>query len=205
MTNLARYGGRLVLALLLVCFLSLSAFASEHPASYDGQWWLSISDRQRLGFIHGFEVCYAHLADRNNPLNGSFTLRPAVTKYLQDHAESRPQSVESTLLKVNMQLPVRRYSAPPNETPAEIAAKWGANNNGDEWRAPDAFQLGYVEGFLECYSKHTKQENGTFSKSPEWYVKAIADWYGTGPDPEEINLTREGEKIPEVLFRFRDK
>lgn len=158
-----------------------------------------------MGFVHGFEICYARLVDRNTPLNKPFTLRLALTKYLQDHPKSQSQPLESTLLKVNMQLPVRRSSLPPNETPEEIAAKWGANNDGFEWRGPDTFHLGYVQGFLECYSKHTKQEYGTFSKSAEWYVRAIVDWYGTGSDPDQLNLSREKEQIPEVLFRFRDK
>jgi hypothetical protein len=205
MTALARRGGGFAPALLFLCLLPLSTHTSDQPTSHDGKWWLSIGERQRLGFVDGFEICYVYLVDSNTHLNKPFTLRLALTKYLQDHPESGPQQVESTLLKVNTQLPVKRPSTHPNETPEERAAKWGAHNDGFDWRGPDTFNLGYIQGFLECYSKHTKQEYGTFSKLPEWYVKAIADWYGTGPDPGQINLRREKEKIPEVLFRFRDK
>ena len=37
-------------------------------------------------------------------------------------------------------------------------------------------------------------------------MNAIAGWYGTtATDPEEINVSRDDENIPEVLFRFHDK
>lgn len=159
-----------------------------------------------FGFVKGFVICYLNLVDQT-PFRGfSFdTLSTSLTKYLQEHPESQSLPAESSLLKVSMLLPKRKSFAKPDETASEMAAKRGTNNDGDEWRGVDTFQLGYIEGFLQCYSRHTKQEYGTFSKPPDWYVNAIADWYGTGPEPEESNPSRASEKIPELLFRLRDK
>ncbi len=206
MRDLARQSGSLTAVLLLVCCLSLNVLASGQPTSYDGQWWLSIGEHQRVGYVRGFSNCYVELVDRAAFDSGSLRLYSAsLTKYLQDHPESRSESAESILIKVNTLLPKKKKSsAPPNETPEELAAKWGAHNDGDDWRGPDTFQLGYVQGFLECYSKRTQQKYGRFSKTPKWYVDAIANWYGTGPDPEQLNPDRENEKVPEVLFRFHD-
>jgi hypothetical protein len=205
MRDLARQSGSLTTVLLLVCCLSLNVLASDQPTRYDGQWWLSISERQRVGYVRGFSICYLELVDRTAFDGGSLRLySTSLTTDLQNHPESRSESAESILLKVNKLLPRQKSSSPPNETPEELAAKWGANNDGDDWRGPDMFQLGYVQGFLDCYSKHTRLEYGTFSRTPKWYVDAIANWYGTGPDPEQLNPSREKTRIPEVLFRFHD-
>ena len=37
-------------------------------------------------------------------------------------------------------------------------------------------------------------------------MKVISRWYGTKEgDPDALDMSRAQEKIPEVLFRFRDK
>jgi hypothetical protein len=90
-------------------------------------------------------------------------------------------------------------------TPEQLCHKWGPYEDGMDWRGWGHWSLAYIQGFLECYSKHTKREHGTFSKPAEWYVKAITDWYGLEEGhPEVINVSRRYDKIPEVLFRFRD-
>jgi hypothetical protein len=185
--------------------LAPSAFGSS--ATYDGQWWLSLDERQRQGFVDGFEVCYVNLVDRKTFQGSTYTSRLKLAEYLQAHSDSLREPVEISLLKSSKSRPLKPVHKPltPNETPEELHAKWGAHNDGDEWRGPDSWNLGYIQGFLECYSKHTKSEHGTFSKPPQWYADAIANWYGTkADDPEALDETKAGEKIPEVLFRFRD-
>jgi len=83
--------------------------------------------------------------------------------------------------------------------------------NGDEWRNGDeAEQNVLIRGFLECYTKRTKQEQGTFSRPIEYYVAAITKWYGTWINPDDpddhsqVDPRRVDTSVPEVLFRFRD-
>jgi hypothetical protein len=199
---------RQYLSLVLVGLVFLTVAAPSKGAVFDGQWWLSVDQRQRDGFVYGFVVCYSNLVDRKLFQESYRAYATRLNGYLQAHPESLAEPVESTLRRVAsppFAKPVQRASV-PNETPKESAAKWGANNDGDEWRGATSWNLGYVQGFLQCYSRHTKSEYGTFSKAPEWYANAIANWYGVkADDPEEINVSRRNEKIPEVLFRFRDK
>ncbi len=205
MRDLARPGRSLTVLLLLACWVPSNVLASDQPTSFDGHWWLSVGERQRVGYVRGFSTCYVNLLDRSAFQGGSLhAYSILVTNYLQDHPQSLSETAERILLKVNTVMPKRKSLVRPNETPEEIATKWGAHNDGDEWRGSDIFQLGYIQGFLECYSKQTQQEYGTFSRDPQWYVDAIAHWYGTGPDPEQKNVSREEEEIPEVLFRFHD-
>jgi hypothetical protein len=198
---------RQYLALVFACLVLLTASAPSKPATYDGQWWLSINQRQRGGFQQGFVVCYSHFVNRKLFYESGRAYNMRLTEYLQGHPESLSEPVEATLLKIASPPYAKSiHRLPPNETPTELAAKWGAHNDGDEWRGADPWWLGYIQGFLECYSRHGKSKYGTFSKSPEWYVDAISNWYGTRADDEgAINESRAQEKIPEVLFRFRDK
>lgn len=198
---------RKCLPLLFVGLVFLTVAAPSKAATYDGRWWLSVDQRQQDGFVHGFVVCYSNLVDPKLFQESYRTYTTRLNGYLQAHPESQPEPAEATLRNIAgrpFAKPVHRPA--PNETPKEYTAKWGANNDGDEWRGATSWNLGYVEGFLECYSRHTKSEYGTFSKPPEWYANAIANWYGVrADDPAEINASRENDKIPEVLFRFRDK
>ena len=85
--------------------------------------------------------------------------------------------------------------------------KWGPYDSGDEWRASSQLErLGMIQGFLECYERHTHSERGTFSQPREWYVRKISDWYGVKPDdPSEVDPKTVKDKIPEVLFRLHDQ
>ena len=195
------------LPLLLGGLAFLAGVVSSNATNYDGRWWLSIDQQQRDGFVYGFVVCYSNLVDHKLFQESYRTYTTRLNGYLRAHPESLAEPVENTLRSMAsppFAKPVHRPA--PNETPKEYTVKWGANNDGDEWRGATSWNLGYVEGFLECYSRDTKSEYGTFSKPPEWYANAIANCYGVkADDPAKINPSRENEKIPEVLFRFRDK
>ena len=194
-------------ALFWFSLLSMAIPLCGQMANYDGHWWLSVDERNREGFVDGFVVCYYNLVDSKVFKESSLAYSIRTTNYIKDNPESLTKSSGALLLemaKPPYAKPVHR-PAVPNEAPNEIKAKWGANNDGFEWRGPDSWNLGYVEGFLDCYSNYTKHHYGTLSKSPQWYVDAIANWYGTKPgDPDALNLSREKDKIPDVLFKFRD-
>jgi hypothetical protein len=193
----------------VVC-LSLIFFVaplSGQKVNYDGRWLLSVDQRNREGFVHGFLVCYPELVERKVFQESFAAYRTRLLAYLQANPASLSESVGDLLLKMARPpyaKPVHR-PAVPNESAEELAEKWGPHNDGDEWRGPGSWHLGYIEGFLDCYSSRTKQEYGTFSKPPQWYVDAIAKWYGTKPgDSDALDLSHARDKIPEVLFRFRD-
>ena len=198
----AKYVPGIILLLFTVC-----GVGGSRDAGYDGKWLLSVNERQRLGFEHGFILCYSQLVDRSL-FRGSYSaFSVRLVKYLRAHPEALSESVDALMLSVAA-LPhsdaVQRTSE-GDATTQQLNVKWGPYEDGDEWRAGGPWNLGYIQGFLECYKSHTKSEYGTFSKSPEWYVRAISDWYGVREgNPDVINTSRQDTKIPEVLFRFRD-
>ena len=65
-------------------------------------------------------------------------------------------------------------------------------------------RLGFIQGFLDCQRKSGK-EAVKFSRTEEWYVSKISDWFGLTEDDEMINHKRENRKIADVLNLFRDR
>lgn len=195
-------------ASIVIVTIILFIAAASAADSYDGKWWLSVPEMQRKGFVHGFSLCYVHLL-RCAIVSQSYE---AYDSRLAEYLKTHPEELSTPLNLLLPKLAMPPYARPGhsagagNETPAELREKWGAHEDGDDWRGGGPWNLGYIQGFLECYSKDTSHQYGTFSKSAAWYVSEISDWYGTKEgDPGVINPAREKEKIPEVLFRFHDK
>jgi hypothetical protein len=191
--------------LLYSCLAGFSAIATESRSNYDGRWWLSVPKEQRRQFSEGYMNCYAELPKRDIQFDeSSYTYEARLTDYLKGHSESLSEPVEGLLWK--MARPP--YAQPVKNVPAaeKWNEKWGYAD-GDYWRqSRDEGRLGFIQGFLECYSNHSTAAQGTFSKSREWYVGAVSRWYGVkSNDPGEINPRRKTIKIPAVLFRFRDQ
>jgi len=198
-----------LLCLAAVLVSSVDLLGASGDNRYDGKWWLSVNERQRRGFVHGFLLCYSELVDRQLFEESYSAYSSRLTEYLKAHPEASSESADVLLQRMAAPpyaRPVHKPAGQGNETPEQLNVKWGPYENGDGWRAGAPWNLGYIQGFLECYSKHTKSEHGTFSKPAEWYVKVISRWYGTKEgDPDALDMSRAQEKIPEVLFRFRDK
>ena len=177
---------------------------ARNPA-YDGKWWLSVSENQRQGFLQGYAACYIYDTDGKLEFEESrYTYEPRITGYLQSNSDEQSKSIEEMFWKM-AQPP---YAQPVHKSPGpaeEVKGKYGYVD-GDYWRQAEVpHRLGFIQGFLYCYSKHAKVRRGTFSKPVSWYVEAISKWFGVkSDDPAEINLARFNVKIPDVLFRFRD-
>jgi hypothetical protein len=194
--------------LLSICsclMLGFSVQASEDSSAYDRKWWFSVSKNQRLEFLEGYMACY--ISDTDGKIKfteSSYAYEPRVTNYLQSDSDEQTKSIEEIFWKMAQPpyaRPRRRLAGPAEEW----KGKYGYLD-GDYWRQqrePD--RIGFIQGFLYCYSKHAKLKRGSFSRPASWYVEAISKWYGVkSDDPAEIDLARINTKIPEVLFRFRD-
>jgi hypothetical protein len=173
--------------------------------TYDGKWWLSLNERQRLSFIDGHQSCYYYMVNPKGPFEENIGLyRDRINAYLEKHPDATNEMVDDLLWRVANP----PYSQPPPKSAPggeEWTEKWGYYNGDDYWQlGTDEDHLAFIQGFLECYDRHTNHPNGTFSKPREWYVKAISDWYGFGPDVPIVK-GHENDGIPDVLFRFRDE
>lgn len=197
--------------LLCLVFCLLATCGNVGASStdvYDGQWWLSINERQRMNFLYGYVTCANGLAKLDVRFDESvLTYAPRLTTYLKEHPEASTDSVEKLLWKI-ANPPYSRMVKHPGK--GEDVGDWGGMD-GDEWRnASEAEQNVLIRGFLECYMKRTKQEQGTFSRPIEYYVAAITKWYGTRINPDDpddhsqVDPKKVDTKVPEVLFRFRD-
>lgn len=168
----------------------------ENTMNYGGEWWLSRSSIEQRGYINGDADCYT------SQLNGNLkSVAPTekVEAFVNQFYED----------PTHWALPVSRvirtfYSR-------DAASHEATSTGGERWNGPHGYwdglwwkggtivrltQLGYVEGYLECYQNEAHSPRGTFSKFPADYVSLISDWYRTG---------NEDAKIADVLFRFRDQ
>ena len=160
-----------------------------------------------MNFVYGYVTCANKLATLDVKFYESvLTYAPRLTAYLKEHPEASNESVEKLLWKIASP----PYSRPVKLTGREDFEHWGGLD-GDEWRnGLEGEQNVLIAGFLECYTKRTKQEHGTFSRPTQYYVAAITKWYGhwVNPnDPEDLSQVdprKVDTPVPEVLFRFRD-
>lgn len=187
---------------IALCLCSTLLWASDRE-HYDGKWWISLKKELRLSFVDGYIVCYQNMVNAKEFDEDIRLYRDRINAYLTEHPESARESVSDLMSR--MAHPP--YSRPPAKHAAggeTYPGRWGLYNGDDYWQlGTDEEHLTFIQGFLDCYDKHTNHPNGTFSKPLEWYVKAIDDWYGYGPNVPVIK-SRVNDGIPDVLFHFHD-
>jgi hypothetical protein len=192
----------LLVALLLIC-RSTTTLGTSNPV-YDGKWWLSVDPKQRQGFADGYISCFGF--DVRNKIKFEYTgqmYAPRVTGYLLSHPSEQGRTVEELLWTVTPYAPPARRNA-GSSSGAPTQSKYGIYD-GEFWREISGLsRIGFVQGFLSCYSKYGRAANGTFTKPVAEYVDAISRWYEVD-DEGGINLKKLSAKIPEVLFKFRDE
>jgi hypothetical protein len=191
------------IAILLICG-SVCALSASTP-TYDGKWWLSVDKWQREGFVDGYLACY--IFDAKGEIKFEFSgqlYAPRVTDYLATHPNEQEKPAEELLWAITKPPyapPARKHLGGQGETDP---GKYGLYD-GEFWREMgDSKHLGFIQGFLYCYSKYGNASKGTFSKPASWYVEAISKWYEIDGEGG-INLKKMSAKIPTILFKFRDE
>lgn len=199
-TKLSNRINPLIAIALSFCAVLLCASDREN---YDGKWWLSLNKRQRLSFIDGYTLCYQKMVSAKEFDEDIGLYRDRINTCLTEHPESTGDALSDLLWRVAHP----PYSRPPaKHAPGgeTYPGRWGLYNGDDYWQlGTDEEHLAFIQGFLDCYNKHTNHPNGTFSKPRESYVKAIDDWYGFGKNVPIVK-GHENDGIPDVLFRFHD-
>jgi hypothetical protein len=185
---------------IVLCLCTASLWATDRE-NYNGKWWLSLNQFQRLSFMDGYKLCYQKMVSAREFDEDIHLYRDRINTYLKEH----PESAGDTLGELLWRLAHPPYSRPLAKHPSggeTYSGRWGFYNGGDYWQlGDDEDHLAFVQGFLDCYGKHTSHPNGIFSKSRESYVKAIDSWYGSGAAAVKGH---ENDGIPDVLFRFHD-
>lgn len=195
---------RLCWLVLMSALLSLGGSAlcqksgpQGKPMDYSGEWWLSRSSIEQRGYINGDADCYT------SELKGDLKSMPPAEKvqtFVSEFYEG------PTRWSVPASRVIRMFGSHPT------ASHQASSSGGESWNEPHGYwdglwwkggtiprleQLGYVQGYLACYREEAHSPDGTFSKVPSEYVSLINEWYrSTG---------KEGAKIADVLFKFRDQ
>jgi len=171
-------------------------FTSTDETSFDGEWWKVTAPEERVGFINGYYDCYRYDAKARKTAKGSAVeFQKAISDFYEAHQDQLRTSVPDLLRRLAV-----TYKSPLIRP-----------RNGEVWREPHGFydglwwkqsepkeQIGYLEGYIRCYSHDVRQPRARFSKRVAEYQESITQYYN---HPEHT----EDDKIAYVLYRFRDK
>jgi len=169
--------------------------ASAVTPVLDGRWWRAISGGERLGYVNGYEDCYVYDAKGAHTATGWTANRyvGAVEEHYRQHPDQRTTPVSSVLKEIN-----RTGRARPVPAGGE---EWKENHgyyDGLWWRGASApEQLGFVEGYLSCYSTEMPGAPATFSKAANEYVRLMNSYM-------QEHVHSDEEKVADMLGRFRD-
>lgn len=200
--RLRRLGvGLVALAIALLEYRSVAGgsvpVGHEHAsAAFDGSWWLSSSSAEQLGFRDGLADCHLWEVKLKLPYDRSAQDDQV---FITDFYRKNPRKLG---------VPVYEVFLKASDRPSPLGQSGGEHYDEAHgywdgvwwkgWNDPERglSQKGFVEGYLWCYREKSGSRRGTFSQTPDEYVKRITEWYEkTGADES---------KIADVLFKFRD-
>jgi len=163
---------------------------------FDGRWWAGASYEEKDGYISGHEDCYGSGAKGPRNTKG-WTGRDymnAVDAYYRSHSENANAAVGLVLETID-----RTAKSRPLPKGGEIWKEPHGYYDGQFWReASENERLGYLEGYLLCYSKMMNGARVKFSDTPSKYRTLINEYVESHPKSDD-------EKLAYILYRFRDR
>jgi hypothetical protein len=181
------------LTFALVLALSCTVASAQ---DYDGRWWRSISQDERLGFLAGYTDCVVYESNRREfPKVSRYTTEPLITSYYARHPAEQNVPVGTVLMQIAHEAVVPEHPGAGESWPEKHGYF-----DGEFWRqiGPSG-RLGFVSGYFECHRLEHVGSN-VQPRCPTWYVAAISDWYGVrGDDPSEVRNDRVDTKIADVI------
>jgi hypothetical protein len=172
------------------------AVASSGKPVLDGLWWDTLSPAERSGYINGYEDCYVYDAKGIHTATGWTANHyvQAVEGFYREHSDQRATPVSSVLKQINR-------TGKPRPIP-KGGEEWKERHgyyDGLWWRGSSpSEQLGYIEGYLSCYSTEVTTSARRFSKAFPEYVKLLNTYM-------KEHLHSDEEKVANILGRFADR
>jgi hypothetical protein len=194
--------------LTVACFsyfcLAVTPPEGKPPTStqYDGHWWLSRDPKEQQGFVSGAADCYIwEVKEKLRHSKSAAEDQSSITRFYREDTSRLDRSALEVFLDAADQ---------PSQYPAQKGGEvWKEPHgyyDGQWWReAESAERLGFVEGYLACYTQKTKQLKGEFATTPLDLVSLISGWYGFKEDDRSVEPAKETTKIADVLFHFSEK
>jgi len=171
---------------------SVNVAADTVEPRYDGEWWLTLTEDEKLAFYEGFDDCYVTDVKNGYSPDKTYALeRNKITKYYLDNPGDQSEYIYKIIIKLE------------NENPRNLHLMKERHQgyDGELWRMYiDSDHLAFVRGYIDCRVTYL---HSTISKPIKYYVGSISSWYGIVlTDPGEINEKTGGDKIGDVLVRL---
>jgi hypothetical protein len=184
------------------CFCAAVAPPQRKPLTstkYDGHWWLSRDPKEQQGFVSGAADCYIWEVKKKFRYSKSAAEdQSSITRFYRENTSR----LHRPLLDVFSDA-ADQPSQYPEQKGGEVWKEPHGYYDGQWWReAESAERLGFVEGYVACYTQKTKQLKGQFARTRPDLVSLIDGWYGFKKDDRSIEPAKETTKIANVLFHF---
>ncbi|BCW93943.1 MAG: hypothetical protein KatS3mg007_1837 [Thermoanaerobaculum sp.] len=188
---------------LVALVLGLGVGETQQPMEQqrlDGNWWLSLSDREQEMFTEGFLDCACFYRVRSFCPRGivAVDLAEQTTLYFCRARGEGSELVRDAFAKLATR--ATRFPLPGGE-PAHGPH---SGNDGEFWRGA-LYDLqakaAFVGGYLECY-RHVVKGDLDFPGSAEEYARKIDEWYGFDETQDSIRPGTEDVPIADVLMKF---
>ena len=181
---------------------------AESRPVYGRDWWLSITDAERSGFIVGFLDCYGaeHAGPARFTTKSYDRYRDLVTNAFRRDSP-RPGIAVAKVIELLGDKPGETAENPGGEPTTDPHS----GNDGLYWMqmsvdtAGHDEQRGFVEGFLDCHSAADRDKSASFSKSADSYVALIDRWYRYDRNTGDIDGDRQPRPIADALLDQRDR
>ncbi len=173
---------------------------------YDGNWWISISKSEQLGFVSGYVDCNDTELHGTDFLGAYEHFRQEVSDYYQGNPTASDMAAGDVLLRVGAAAAKTAENSShgattqvPHGTP-EVMSQPGSFN-GEYWVQADGEErLGYIEGYLWCHQHRQSKRKARFSKSAVEYRDLVNDYYFSDSAGSRVDTP-----ISDVLYRVRDQ
>jgi len=189
---------------LHLCLILTPESLAAESSILDGQWWQSISESERLGFLAGYIDCYKY--EYVGP-------DKYLTKSFQAYADMTTQFYSQNSEQIR--LPVKQVIHKFRDMSERSVSNGGESVNGKHgyfdglyWMQINAIgglanQVAFITGYLNCYRDFTHDRKGTFDASPSEYASRITSYYHFDEKSGDIDAARQSLKIADVLFIVR--
>lgn len=189
------------LLMTVACSVPRASDRGSSSAAYvpfTGEWWLAQSAPRRYGFVAGNVDCFfGDVGGESIAGDSSFqSLTQLTSAYFAAHPDRRQEAVGDAVLGKSFRTDARR-----------IRPDWHANWDGNYWVnmyfSGDSLhgeeQLGFLEGYLDCYRRFKPDGNDVFPKPAVVYQGEITNWYGFDSTSGDRLAERESVPIAAVL------
>lgn len=194
-----------IICTIAIFLINLCLSANEGPLN--GQWWCSVPESQRVGFIIGYTECSTFVVkDKVYPNLKWNLLAKQITDQYINNTTKQNQPIEDVMMgiytKAQSIKTMDKYGSQFSFHPLKKGN--GALDGRYWWESSQPERIGILYGYFQCLNKNTSTLR-LFPHPIDWYVEKISQWYGINADDERLfDKKHIDDPIVNAIWRLRE-